>query len=193
MKESTYTAFVNGTDPGVDDKYLHEGWLEKALNQVRLVEEPGDITQYFRYAPHEDEDELPTTSYIGFFYWDAFYTSGTLSIRASLSCRGAGQRTPFRVSHQARCLRTSRPERSSTITSSLHPEVEALALPRGLVEAVCRLSHSGDPRPLRTLVKSLRRKLGDDAKSPTYVFTEPGVGYLMPKGEKQAQEPPATL
>ena len=60
IRESNYTAFVNSNDPGVDDKYLHEGWFEGALNQVRLIEEPGDITQYFRYAPHEDKDELPT-------------------------------------------------------------------------------------------------------------------------------------
>ena len=58
--ESTYTAFVNSNDPGVGNKYLHEGWLEEALNQVKLIEEPGDISQYFRYAPHRDKDELPT-------------------------------------------------------------------------------------------------------------------------------------
>ena len=60
IAESPYTAFVNSNDPGVGDKYLHEGWFEEALNQVKLIEEPGDITQYFRYAPHEDKDELPT-------------------------------------------------------------------------------------------------------------------------------------
>ena len=52
-----------------------------------------------------------------------------------------------------------------------------------LLERLWGLSHPGDPRPLRTLVKSLRRKLGDDANNPTYVFTEPGVGYRMPRGE----------
>ena len=60
IKESTYTAFVNSNDPGVGNKYLHEGWLEEALNQVKFIEAPGDISQYFRYAPHKDRDELPT-------------------------------------------------------------------------------------------------------------------------------------
>ena len=32
-------------------------------------------------------------------------------------------------------------------------------------------------RLLRSFVKSLRRKLGDDARNPSYIFTEPGVGY----------------
>ncbi len=36
---------------------------------------------------------------------------------------------------------------------------------------------------LRDVVKKLRRKLGDDAANPTYIFTEPRVGYWMAKGE----------
>ena len=34
---------------------------------------------------------------------------------------------------------------------------------------------------LRTYVTYLRTKLGDDARSPTYIFTEPRVGYRMAK------------
>ena len=40
----------------------------------------------------------------------------------------------------------------------------------------------GDVRPMRTIVSKLRRKLGDDADNPTYVFTEPRVGYWVPHG-----------
>ena len=32
---------------------------------------------------------------------------------------------------------------------------------------------------MRTVVRNLRRKLGDDANRPTYIFTEPRVGYRM--------------
>ena len=35
-------------------------------------------------------------------------------------------------------------------------------------------------QPVRTAVKKLRRKLGDQAQKPTYIFTERGVGYRMP-------------
>ena len=38
---------------------------------------------------------------------------------------------------------------------------------------------SGDPALVRTLVKKLRRKLGDDAARPAYVLTERGVGYRI--------------
>ena len=37
-------------------------------------------------------------------------------------------------------------------------------------------------RPMRTMLSKLRRKLGDDASNPTYIFTEPRVGFRMPKG-----------
>ena len=37
-----------------------------------------------------------------------------------------------------------------------------------------------DVRPLRACVKTVRRKLGDDAANPTYIFTERQVGYRMP-------------
>ena len=39
--------------------------------------------------------------------------------------------------------------------------------------------YSTDPRIVRTYVKELRYKLGDDATSPRYIFTELGVGYRM--------------
>ncbi len=42
-----------------------------------------------------------------------------------------------------------------------------------------------DLRPLRTAIKTLRHKLGDNATSPIYIFTEPRVGYRMLKGIPQ--------
>ena len=41
--------------------------------------------------------------------------------------------------------------------------------------------YANDQRVVRTYIKELRRKLGDNAKRPTYIFTEPGVGYRMAK------------
>ena len=56
-----------------------------------------------------------------------------------------------------------------------------------LLERVWGEKSSGDVRPMRTIVSKLRRKLGDDADNPTYIFTEPRVGYRMPKGETTGQ------
>ena len=38
----------------------------------------------------------------------------------------------------------------------------------------------GDTEPVRGVVKRLRRKLGEDAANPAWVFNERGVGYRMP-------------
>ena len=41
----------------------------------------------------------------------------------------------------------------------------------------------GEPWLVRDVVKRLRRKLGDSAENPDYIFTEPRVGYRMPTGQ----------
>lgn len=44
--------------------------------------------------------------------------------------------------------------------------------------------NSGDSGLVRTIVKRLRQKLGDSARSPAYILTQPRVGYRMKKGGK---------
>ena len=46
---------------------------------------------------------------------------------------------------------------------------------------------------MRTIISKLRRKLGDVADNPIYIFTEPHVGFRMPKGEGQSEGPSATF
>lgn len=43
----------------------------------------------------------------------------------------------------------------------------------------------GDTGVIRTIVKQLRRKLGDKATQPTYILNERGVGYRMPNPNNQ--------
>ena len=50
-----------------------------------------------------------------------------------------------------------------------------------LLRRVWDQDDSVGPQVLRTYVTYLRSKLGDDARSPTYIFTEPRVGYRMAK------------
>ena len=57
-----------------------------------------------------------------------------------------------------------------------------------LLRRVWRSDRSGDMRALRTHVRRLRRKLGEDGSRPTYIFAEPRVGYRMPKPESQGPE-----
>ncbi len=41
--------------------------------------------------------------------------------------------------------------------------------------------YESDERIIRTYIKELRKKLGDDASRPTYILSEPRVGYRMAK------------
>ena len=52
-----------------------------------------------------------------------------------------------------------------------------------LLARVWGAKNAGDVRPMRTIVNKIRRKLGEDTQRPAYIFTEPRVGYRMPRGE----------
>ena len=59
-----------------------------------------------------------------------------------------------------------------------------------LLERVWGLGSSADRRNLRTYVKRLRRKLGDNVDSPKYIFPEPRVGYRMGHPETPEEDQP---
>ena len=50
-----------------------------------------------------------------------------------------------------------------------------------LLQRIWGQEYSGEGQLVRVFVGNLRRKLGDDANNPTYIFTEPRVGYRMAK------------
>ncbi|MDE2807584.1 MAG: response regulator [Gemmatimonadota bacterium] len=56
-----------------------------------------------------------------------------------------------------------------------------------LLRRVWGQTNAGDVRVIRPIVGNLRRKLDDDASSPTYIFTDTRVGYRMPKGQKPGE------
>ena len=55
-----------------------------------------------------------------------------------------------------------------------------------LLRRVWHVTTAGDPQVVRTHLRRLRRKLGDDADNPAYIFTEPRVGYRMPEPKADA-------
>ena len=76
--------------------------------------------------------------------------------------------------------------RSAQLTATEYNLLVELAINAGrvlthqsLLERVWGPEQSRDPRILRAFVKSLRRKLGDNANDPRYIFTVPRVGYRM--------------
>ena len=52
-----------------------------------------------------------------------------------------------------------------------------------LLRRVWGPNYLGDARLVRSFVKKVRRKLRDDAANPSYIITEPRVGYRMEKSE----------
>jgi two-component system KDP operon response regulator KdpE len=50
-----------------------------------------------------------------------------------------------------------------------------------ILQRVWGPDYSGETELVRSFIRNLRRKLNDDARSPRFIFTEPQVGYRMPK------------
>lgn len=50
-----------------------------------------------------------------------------------------------------------------------------------ILQRVWGPEYGGETELVRSFIRNLRRKLGDDARNPRYVFTEPQVGYRMPR------------
>ncbi len=48
-----------------------------------------------------------------------------------------------------------------------------------ILQRVWGPEYSGEAQLVRAFIRNLRRKLGDDALHPKYIFTEPQVGYRM--------------
>ncbi len=77
------------------------------------------------------------------------------------------------------------------LTATEYELLRALSLDAGRVSTYETLMRrvwgrrgSSNPKLVRAFVKKLRRKLGDGAASPTYIFNERGVGYRMAAPER---------
>ena len=113
-------------------------------------------------------------------------------VRATL--RGRTEADPF-VSGELR-IRYDRREvslagREVELTATEYELLRVLSVNAGrvvttptLLRRIWNRPGGGDSEPVRTFVKKLRGKLGDDAAKPLYIFTERGVGYRMAEGRE---------
>jgi DNA-binding response OmpR family regulator len=53
--------------------------------------------------------------------------------------------------------------------------------PDQLLDKVWGEKYMGAPHLLQVNIARLRKKLGDNARKPTYILTRPGIGYIMSK------------
>lgn len=116
-------------------------------------------------------------------------------VRAALR-RATPQRRPSpREPYEYGDLVVNYPERRITVaglpvalTATEYDLLRELAVNAGMVlthkellQRVWGVANSGDVRLVRSVVKRLRDKLGDDVSDPRYIFTETRVGYRMPR------------
>ncbi|MCH7706737.1 MAG: response regulator transcription factor, partial [Chloroflexi bacterium] len=50
-----------------------------------------------------------------------------------------------------------------------------------ILQRVWGPEYTGATELIRSFIRNLRRKLGDDARNPQYIYTEPQVGYRVPR------------
>ena len=82
--------------------------------------------------------------------------------------------------------RTTLAGRHASLTSTEYEVLRLLSLRPGrlltnaqLLDSVWGETGAEGTARLRTIIKKLRRKLGDDAGNPTWIFSERGVGYCL--------------
>ena len=114
-------------------------------------------------------------------------------VRAALR-RNDEPREPFRlgdlvIDYEDR--RVTMADRQLSLTATEYEMLRLLSDNAGrvmtyatLFRQVWRQRRSEDLRPIRSVVKNLRRKLGDDAANPAYIFNERRIGYRMARPSK---------
>ena len=121
-------------------------------------------------------------------------TELTARVQAVLR-RVAGPSEPFRlgdlaIDYEGRRVRVA--GRPLELTATEFDLLKALSVNAGRVltyDSLLRQAwgrrEQGDPRLVRTYVKRLRHKLGDDAARSSYIYTVRGVGYRMARPSDQ--------
>ena len=114
-------------------------------------------------------------------------TELTARIRAALRRRAEPE--PYRLGDLAihyEQRRASVAGRAVPLTATEYELLRVLSRNAGrastydaLLRQVWAGRHDGDTELVRSFVKKLRRKLGDDAAHPAYIVTERGIGYRM--------------
>ena len=117
------------------------------------------------------------------------FSATELTARIHAALRRRAEPEPFVLKELAihyRERRVTVAQRTVRLTATEYQLLRVLSVNAGrvvtydeLLRQAWGLDHSGSSERVRTLVKILRRKLGDDPAEPAYILTERGVGYRM--------------
>ena len=118
------------------------------------------------------------------------FSPAELAARVALALRRQSPPAPFRIGELAidrakrRVTMAGRPVR---LTATEYRLLHALSLDAGGATTYESLQRrvwgegKGNPDAVRSAIRKLRRKLGDDARNPRYILGERGLGYRMPE------------
>ncbi len=123
--------------------------------------------------------------------------------RATLRRLSAGADTPAGRTFETGDVRINFEDRTVSVSGQLvtftateYKLLEELANGAGrvftqdmLLQRVWGPEYAGESQLLRSYIKSLRQKLGDNARKPTYIFTEHGIGYRMARSDATTDRP----
>ena len=61
ISQSHYTVLLHSNDPGSSGTPVDKEWFTVALGEMTKLNEVGGMSEYFRYAPASNKDELPVS------------------------------------------------------------------------------------------------------------------------------------
>jgi len=67
------------------------------------------------------------------------------------------------------------------LLSYLARNADRVLTPDQILERVWGEKYLGETNLLQANIARLRKKLGDNARNPTYIITRPGIGYMLPR------------
>ena len=112
-------------------------------------------------------------------------------VRAALRRETAREPEPFRLGDLVidyRLRRVTVAGRPVRLTATEYELLRVLSLDAGgvstcdaLLRRVWGQPGGGDPQPVRSFVRKLRRRLGEHPKRPAFILNERGLGYRMPR------------
>lgn len=70
------------------------------------------------------------------------------------------------------------------LLSYLAQNADRVVTPNQILKKVWGEEYSSEMNLLQANIARLRRKLGDDAREPRYIFTRPGIGYMLARASE---------
>jgi DNA-binding response OmpR family regulator len=166
------------------------------LAVCKRIREFSQVPVIFVTARGDDKEKVNGLNIGADDYVTKPFSAGELAARVRAVLRRAeGQEQPAESTFHQKDLsvdfvsdRVMVKDNELKLTSTEYRLLSHISLNAGRVVTPDQLLHKvwgeeyiGAPHLLQVNIARLRKKLGDDAKRPSYIITRPGIGYIMAK------------